>query len=91
MEWTSILAIYILFWVLSAFFVLPIGIKNHFETGEKMIEGQSDGAPTNFRPLQVLMRTSLLATFMFGLFYANYVNGWITVDDIDFFGARDRL
>ena len=91
MEWTSILAIYILFWVLAAFLILPIGIKNHFETGEQMVEGQADGAPTNFRPGQVILRTTILATALFGLFYLNYVNGWITVDDIDFFGARERL
>ncbi len=91
MEWTSIVAIYVLFWVLAAFLILPVGIKNHFETGEQMVDGQADGAPTNFRPLQVLLRTTLLATTLFVLFYFNYVNGWITVDDIDFFGARDRL
>lgn len=91
MEWTSILAIYILFWVLSAFLILPIGIKNHFETGEQMVDGQADGAPTNFRPGRVLLRTTILATALFALFYFNYINGWITVDDIDFFDARDRL
>ena len=91
MQWTSILAIYILFWVLSAFLILPIGIKNHFETGEKMVDGQADGAPTNFRPGNVILRTTILATALFGLFYLNYVNGWVTVDDIDFFDARDRL
>ena len=91
MQWTSILAIYILFWVLSAFLILPIGIKNHFETGEKMVDGQADGAPTNFRPGNVILRTTILATALFGLFYLNYINGWVTVDDIDFFDARDRL
>jgi len=91
MVWTSILAIYVLFWVLSAFLILPFGVRNHFETGEDMIPGQADGAPTNFRPKTILLRTTILATVLFGLFYANYVNGWVTVDDIDFFGAHERL
>ena len=33
MKWTSILAIYSLFWVLSAFLVMPFGIKTHDEAG----------------------------------------------------------
>lgn len=91
MELTSIVAIYILFWVLSAFIILPIGIRSHYETDSKMVAGQADGAPTNFRPLKVLVNTTLLATAIFGLFYLNYVFGWITVDNIDLFDSRDRL
>ena len=30
-NWTSIIAIYILFWVASAFVLLPFGIKTHEE------------------------------------------------------------
>ena len=91
MEVTSIIAIYVLFWVLSAFVVLPFGIKNHHEMGVDLVKGQADGAPANFRPLRVLLYTTLLATALFGLFYLNYLYGWITLDDIDFFGSRDRL
>lgn len=91
MDWTSILAIYVLFWVISAFIVLPIGIRSHAETGADMIKGQADGAPVNFRPGKVLLYTTLLATLAFLLFYLNYTNQWITVEDIDFFGSRERL
>ncbi len=91
MDWTSILAIYVLFWVISAFIVLPVGIRSHAETGADMIKGQADGAPVNFRPGRVLMFTTLLATLAFLLFYFNYTNQWVTVEDIDFFGSRERL
>ncbi|MEH6715914.1 DUF1467 family protein [Parasphingorhabdus flavimaris] len=91
MEPTSVIAIYVLFWVMAAFIVLPIGIRNHHESGEKMVRGQADGAPVNFRPLRVLLLTTLLATAAFGLFYVNYANGWITLDDIDFFNSRERM
>lgn len=91
MELTSILAIYMLFWVLSAFLILPFGIRNSFETGEELVRGQDEGAPTNFRPQRILLHTTILATLLFALFYANYVNGWITVDNIDVFGAQERL
>ena len=91
MELTSILAIYVLFWVMAAFIVLPIGIRNHHESGIEMVKGQADGAPVNFRPVRILLLTTLLATAAFGLFYLNYANGWITLDSIDFFNSRERL
>lgn len=91
MELTSILAIYVLFWVTAAFIVLPIGIRSHHETGIEMVKGQSDGAPVNFRPWRVLLLTTLLASAAFGLFYLNYANGWITLDTIDFFNSRERM
>lgn len=80
MQITSILAIYILFWVISAFIMLPIGIRTHDEVGEAKIKGQADSAPANFRPKIVLFRATLLASALFALFYANYVFGWITTE-----------
>ena len=90
MQAYSIFAIYILFWVLSAFIVLPFGIKNHYETGQPLIPGQDTGAPANYRPLRVIIYTTLLATVTFLLFYFNYINEWITLDDIDFFRKITR-
>lgn len=91
MQLTSIIAIYILFWVISAFLILPIGIRNHYETDTQMVKGQSDGAPVNFRPGRVILLTTLLATLAFALFYLNYVNEWITMSDIDVFSSEERL
>lgn len=79
----AIFAIYFLFWVMSVFFVLPLGIRTPDETGEEMVAGQANSAPTGYRPLRVVLRATVLSLVLFGLFYANYVNGWITVDDIN--------
>lgn len=84
MNWTSIIAIYALFWVLSAFVVLPIGVRSYEELGLKKIPGQADGVPGNFRPRLILLRTTLLSAAAFGLFYANYVYGWIDRHTFDF-------
>jgi predicted secreted protein len=86
MKWTSALAIYFLFLALSLFVVLPFGIRNHAETGDPMVEGQSDGAPANFNARKLAINTVIVATIAFGLFYANYVEGWIQPDMINFFG-----
>ena len=78
MKWTSALAIYLLFWVMSAFLVMPFGVRNAHETGDVLVPGQSDGAPANFKPKRILMWTTIVATVLFGIYYVNYVNGWIS-------------
>lgn len=84
MNWVSIVAIYALFWVLSAFVILPIGVRTHEELGLEKTPGQADSAPGNFRPLTIVLRTTLLSAILFGLFYANYVHGWIDRHSFDF-------
>ncbi len=86
MKWTSILAIYALFWVMSAFILLPFGVKTHDEAGVPKTPGQADSAPANFRPGRVALRATVLATVLCALYVANYVYGWITPEDINLFG-----
>ncbi|MEG8220834.1 DUF1467 family protein [Sphingomonas sp. HH69] len=76
----AIFAIYFLMWVVCAFVMLPFGIRTPDETGEAMLKGQADSAPSNFRPGRVALRATILASILFGLYYANYVQGWVTAD-----------
>lgn len=85
MSFSSILAIYLLFWVMTAFVVMPFGIRTHDEAGLPKVPGQADSAPANFRPKRVALITTIVSAAAFGLFYANYVNGWIGVALFDFF------
>lgn len=85
MKWTSILAIYSLFWVMSAFLLLPFGVRTHDEAGIAMIPGQADSAPANFRPGRLAARATVLAAVLCGLFVANYIYGWVTPDDVNLF------
>jgi predicted secreted protein len=87
MKWTSILAIYALFWVMSAFLMLPFGVKTHDEAGIEKVPGQADSAPANFRPGRVAMRATVLAAVLCSLYVTNYVNGWIGPEDLNVFGA----
>ena len=86
MQWTSIIAIYALIWVMSAFVMMPLGLKTHDEAGMPKVLGQADSAPANFRPGRVVLRATILATALCALFVANYANGWIEARDIDFLG-----
>ena len=62
----SIVAIYFLFWVMSAFIVMPFGLKTPDETGEVTLPGQADSAPSNFNPRLVALRATILASVLFG-------------------------
>ena len=87
MKWTSILAIYALLWVMSAFLMLPFGIKTHDEAGIAKVPGQADSAPANFRPGRVVMRATVLAAVLCAIYVANYAFGWIEAEDINMFGT----
>jgi predicted secreted protein len=86
MSLTSIAAIYLLFWVITAFVVMPFGVRTADEMGVEMVRGQAESAPANFRPGRVILFTTLISAAVFGLFYANYLNGWISPSDVNVFG-----
>jgi len=83
MRWTSILAIYILFWTLSLFLVLPFGVRTSEEEGEAILPGHAESAPHRFDFGRVVARATIVSAILFGAYYANYVQGWLTVDDLD--------
>ena len=85
MKWTSILAIYFLFFVASAFILLPFGVKTDEEVGNELVAGQAESAPHRFHVGRHLLRAAILAAVLFALYYANWANGWITADDLDFY------
>lgn len=87
MKWTSILAIYALFWVMSAFVLLPFGVKTHDELGVEKVPGQADSAPANFRPGRLVLRAFVLAAVLTTLYVLNFIYGWIGVEDVDFLSA----
>lgn len=87
MEWTSILAIYLLFWVMTAFVSLPFGVKTADEAGVEKVPGQADSAPVNFRPGRLVLRATIIAAFLTALYVANFERGWVTVEDINIFPA----
>jgi predicted secreted protein len=79
----SALAIYALFWVLSLFLVLPFGVRTHEEAGAERVPGQADSAPHGFSLAKVALRATILAAALFGLFYLNYLYGWIGAEELD--------
>ena len=86
MKLTSILAIYFLFWVFSAFLLLPFGVRTADEAGLEKVPGQADSAPADFRGWKIVGRATLLAAAFTALFIANYTQEWVTMQDINIFG-----
>lgn len=85
MEWTSIVAIYFLIWVMSAFVLLPFGVRTADEVGAKKVLGQADSAPVNFKPGKLLIRATAIAVVLTSLFVLNFEFGWITAEDLNVF------
>lgn len=85
MEWTSILAVYFLIWVMSAFVLLPFGVRTADDVGAQKVPGQADSAPLNFRPGKLMVRATLIASVLTTAFVLNFEYGWIGPEDLNFF------
>ena len=81
----SIVAIYLLFFVASAFLLLPFGVKTDEEAGTPKVPGQADSAPHRFDLPRHLLRAALLGLALLALYYANWTYGWVGVEDLDFY------
>ncbi len=84
----SVLAVYLLFWMLTLFAVLPFGVRTSHDDGSESVPGQASSAPSNPMIGKKLLWTTLISGVLFALFLANYTYGWITVDDVPFWRTR---
>ena len=85
MQIGSIIAVYFLFFVASAFILLPFGVKTDEEVGASKVPGQADSAPHRFDLKRHLTKAALLGLLLFALYYANWHFGWIEAEDLDFY------
>jgi predicted secreted protein len=84
-EFSSIVAIYFLFFAFSAFILLPFGVRTDEEAGTRKVAGQAESAPHRFNLKRHLLKAAVLGLVLFALYYANWTYGWITPDDLDFY------
>jgi predicted secreted protein len=80
-QWTSALAIYALFWAACLFVVLPFHSRR--DPNAPHVPGQADSAPSNFSLGRVAVQVTLVSGLVFALYYLNYVNGFVTLDDVN--------
>jgi predicted secreted protein len=89
MKLTSIVAIYFLCFVGSAFVLLPFGVKTTEEVGAEKIPGHAESAPYRFDVKRHFLKAAVVAAILFAIFYANWAFGWITADDLDFYNPPE--
>ena len=65
------------------FIVLPLGVRTAEEEGVQHEPGHAPSAPHRFSFWTAAKRATILSGIVFGLFYANYIYGWVTVDMLD--------
>lgn len=82
MKFSSIVAIYLLFWWGCLFVVLPFRLRSSNEP-EAHVPGQVESATPRFSVWRTVLWTTIVSLAAFGLFYVNYVNGWVTADFFD--------
>ena len=85
MAFTSIVAIYILFFAATAFALLPFGVMTDEEAGTPKVPGQADSAPHRFDLKRHLLKAALIAAILFAIYYLNWLYGWLTPEDLDFY------
>ena len=85
MKFTSIIAIYFLFFAFSAFVLLPFGVRTDEEAGTPKVAGQADSAPHRFDVKRHLLKAALVGAIFFAIYYLNWSFGWVTPQDLDFY------
>ena len=89
MKVQSILAIYVLFWTMSLFLVLPFGVRTSEEAGAEGGAGHAESAPHSFSFGKAALRATIVSALLFGLFYLNYIYGWIGIGALDWASPPD--
>lgn len=90
MKFTSIVAIYFLFFAFSVFVLLPFGVRTDEEAGTSKVPGQADSAPQHFHLKRHLLKAVVVAAILFGIYYANWTYGWIGIDALDFYNPPEN-
>lgn len=82
----SLLAIYFLFWAFSFFLVLPFRLQRKGGDGSPdiYVPGTTESAPPRFSFGRTAFWTTIVSAVLFGLFYANFVEGWLPASAFDF-------
>ena len=84
MQPTSIVAVYFLLWFFSLFLVLPFRLRNPRQD-DRAVPGQAESAPPQFSMAKTALWTTIVSAALLAIFWANYVEGWVTPDMLDFF------
>ena len=81
------IAVYFIIWWLVLFVVLPFGVRNSVEAGEAVQQGNEPGAPVRPLIFRKAIITTVVATAIFGVFYAATTQGWMSLETLPFYNG----
>jgi predicted secreted protein len=85
------IAIYFILWWTVLFAVLPFGVRSHREAGEAVSEGNDPGAPVLPRLAMKAVATTIISAVLFGIGFAIWKAGWVTIDSLPMPYGRLKL
>ncbi len=88
MNATAAVVLYAMIWFLVLFVVLPLRIKTQGESGD-VVPGTPESAPSTSSVGRKAKLTTLIATLLWVAIAGVILSGWVTLDDIDWFGRLD--
>ena len=76
------IVLYMVIWTLTFFVALPIRLRTQGDEGD-VVPGTHSSAPQVHHLKRKALITTLVAAVLWAVIAAVIVNGWITVDDMD--------
>ncbi|MDA1286881.1 MAG: DUF1467 family protein [Rhodobacterales bacterium] len=81
----SAVVLYLVFWFMTLFVVLPLRLQSQSEAGE-VVPGTPPSAPVNPNLKKKFLLVTVISAVLWVPVVVVIVMGWITIEDIDFFG-----
>jgi len=78
------IVLYLVIWFMCLFVILPLRIKSQDENGE-VVPGTPASAPVDPMLRKKVKWVTVLATLVFIPIAATIINGWISVEDFDWY------
>ncbi|WP_407495382.1 DUF1467 family protein [Pseudooceanicola sp. MF1-13] len=85
---TSALVLFAVIWFMTLLCVVPIKLKTQQDVG-KVTPGTQSGAPEEHHLKIKLWITTGISVVLFIIIAGIILSGWITVEDMDWFGRMD--
>lgn len=81
------IVLYMVIWVLTFFVALPIQLRTQGDEGN-VVPGTHESAPQVHHLRRKALITTVIAAVLWAGIAATIINGWITVDDLDWTQGR---
>ncbi len=88
MNVVSGIVLFAVIWFLVLFVVLPIRLETQGDRGE-VVPGTHEGAPAEFDLGKKARLVTAIAVVVWAVIAGVILSGWITVEDLDWFGRMD--